>query len=176
MSQRDLIINGVLLLAILAVAALLVTFRPTKLQPPGRLLVAQETSGPIRTETGPPLPGIAPLERYNTIQQANILRTIITPTPTPAPTPTPRPTPPPIAAMMSQYALLMMDPPKSVTLQNKQNAAELLEWKVGEKRTVKFQNLELQVTLKSVDANEFKATFTAPEKQTHVYSYFGGTP
>jgi len=127
---------------------------------------------PVRTESTPILIGIAPLERYNTIQQRNIFRTIVTRTPPPTPTTPPPPTPPPINAIMSQFALVLMDPPKSVTVQNKTTPTEMIEWKVGEKRKIKFQNLELEVTLKSVDGNQFKATFTAPVNQTHVFSYF----
>ena len=176
MNRRELIINGVLLLAILGVTALLVTYHSAALQPPGRILVDPAIPPPAAVESGPPPSGIAPMERYATIQQANIFRTIVTPTPPPTPPP-PTPTPPPpIAVMMSQYTLLMMDPPSAVTLQNKTNPQEMIEWKVGQKRTVKFQNLTLDVTLKSVDANEYKATFTAPKDQKHVFSYFGGTP
>jgi len=176
MNRRDLAINGLLLLAILAVTALLVTYRPTQLEPPGRFLSAQATpEQPSRAETNPAPVGIAPLERYNTIQRVNIFRTIITPTPPPTPTPAPTPTPPPLNAVMSQFALIMMDPPNSVMVQNNTNK-EMIDWKVGEKRKIKFQGMDLEVTLKSVDANEFRATFTAPSQPPFRFSYFGEAP
>ena len=176
MNRREWIINGVFLAAILGVTALLATYRWTALQPPSRLVGPGDQAGASRAETGPPLPGIPPLERYARIQQVNIFRTIITPTPPPTPPP-PTPTPyPPIAAVMSQFALLMMNPPSDVTLQNRQNPSEMIEWKVGQTRRVRFQTLELDVTLKSVDPNDFKATFTAPKDQTHTFSFFGGNP
>jgi hypothetical protein len=173
MSRRDLAINIVLLLSILGVTFAQVTFRKTGIEPPSKAKErAQKEAGPVRIETNPIMVAALPAERYAVIAEVNPFRTIITPTPLPTPPP-PTPTPPPpIGNLMQIYQLIMMDPPNSVTLLDR-TTQQMIEWKVGVTRTVSFQGLKLDVTLKRVDPNEFRAEFTAPINQSFSYSFFG---
>jgi len=162
LNQRDLVINGVLLVLILAVAYLLATFRPTKLVPPSKALKGRaDTTGTVVVETGfgPP---VGTSTRYALLVKIRPFDTIIpTPTPTPTPKPTPPP-PPPIGLIMNRFELIMMDPPRSVMLQDKKSQ-EMIEWKVGETKEYEYKGRKLPITLKVVDPNDFHATFTAPD-------------
>jgi len=174
MSRRDLAINIVLLLLIVGLTFAQVTFRKTAIEPPRKAKErAQKEAGPVLTESNPIIVAVLPTDRYPALGEVNPFRTIITPTPLP-PTPTPTPIPPPpLPNVMQIYQLIMMDPPNSVTLLDR-TTQQMVEWKVGTTRTVVFQGLKLDVTLKRVDPNEFRAEFTAPVNQSFSYSFFGG--
>jgi len=170
MIQRDVAINGVLMVLILGVAYLLVRYRQPELK--GDQFAGEEEP-PATAETSPVSPqAIIPLN-HAVLAEVNPFRTIITPTPTPTPTPPPTPTPIPLQLAMSQFQLVMPDPPRSVTLMERSNANQF-EWKVGETRAVNVAGQSLRVTLKLVDPNDFHAEFVAPPNQTFTFSLFGG--
>jgi len=174
MNQRDLVINAILLVLIVAALVLLISFRSRPLEPPSvAVKQGEEEPRPVGPETPVGVrPAISP--SASVLEKIRPFDTLIPrPTPTPTPEPTPLP-PPPLGPAMAQFKLIMMDPPRSVTLQETKTT-ELIEWKVGEKRVLESQRRKLEVTLKQVDPNEFKATFTAPGvpgEQEFIYRFF----
>jgi len=171
-SRHDLAIHGGLMLAMLAVGYLALIFRPTRIDPPN--IPPPDTQAMSGGENGG-FGSVSLPDRYDAIARSGVFDTII-PKPSPTTPPEPPPPPPPrIEYMMSQLALFTIDLPNGVTLLNTQTR-DLIPWKVGERRTVRFQGARLDVTLRSVDGNELRAAFTAPDNQTHVYSYFGEGP
>ena len=169
MNQRDLAINGILLVCIAAVAYVLAVYRPVEVEDPDdRLAGRPEVERPVGPETRPgPDPSIERIAHASTLVQINPFRTIITPTPTPTPPPpTPKPRPP-LGAVMAQYEIIMIDPSRgTVTVQPKQGGGDMIEFRVGQVRDLAFRNEALPVRLKSVDPNDFSATFTAPKTES----------
>ncbi len=171
MARQDLIINGVLLAAILGVAYLFASYEMERKRSGDLEAQLLKEEDIVPTETGAVRPAITPVDRA-LVAEINPFRTIITPTPTPTPTPPPTPTPLPINLALGQYQLVMLDPPRSVTLLDPKTQQQF-EWLVGQTRRINVGAQSLDVTLQSVDPNEFKAIFVAPNNQTFPWGFFG---
>ncbi len=171
MARQDLIINGVLLAAILGVAYLFASYEIERKKSGGLEAQLLQDENAVPSESHTVRPAITPVDRA-LISQINPFRTIITPTPTPTPTPPPTPTPLPINLVLGQYQLVMLDPPRSVTLLDPKTQQQF-EWLAGQTRRISLGAQTLDVTLQSVDPNEFKAIFVAPNNQTFPWGFFG---
>jgi hypothetical protein len=171
MNQRDLIINVVLFALILGVAYFLVTFERPPMEPPK---IPETTNGvepggpetPLRSTAGD-----RPSTRTMMLVKWDPFRVLVTPTPTPKPTTPPPPPPLPIGAVMGQFSLFMMDPPRKVTLLDKKTK-QTLDWTVGKWRDIEFKGRTLRITLDKVDQGTFEAVFSAPINQEYKLRFF----
>jgi hypothetical protein len=170
MTSRDLIINAVLIVLIGGMTYLLVTFQTTdleqiKLTGPSRTPGAGQLTpfGTADSVGGAELPEFVKIDPFKDI--------VPTPTPTPPPTPPP-PTPLPLQAVMGQYQIQMMDPPRTVTLVQRQPPQQTLEWKVGETKAIPLGGQSLKVKLEKIDPSDFSAQFTSEGQPPFPMKFF----
>lgn len=171
MQQRDLVINSIFVVLIGVVTYFLVSFKEADLTNPdwlanaGAQTVTTSAETPFSVATPKRLPKELAFVRYDP------MRTIIkTPTPPPR-TPTPTPAPPPVEQVMSQFQLVMPDPPGSAMLQDKR-ANEMTTWKVNETRAIQHPKGSLDVTLVKVDSNDFSVHFKDEYDREFVMKLF----
>lgn len=167
MNRRDLAVNGVLFLGILGVVYLLVMYKPAEVEPPDLPSGDRgDSERPVAQETRPgPRVGIDAIAMNSSLSKVNPFRTILTPTPTPTPTPRPPRPFPRLNAVMAQYDLLLLDPPRGTLTLQKKNSTDMLKWRVGETKTLPYRNANLAITLKSIDRTDFSAEFTAKDTE-----------
>lgn len=174
MNRRDLAIHGFLLAGILAAAYMLVEFQPADVDKlPLRVPVPGnaepiETSGPVRLRRE----AIDRTADTSLLVRCNPFTTLIeAPPPPPPPPPTPEPKPP-LVAVMAPYELAMADPSRGRLVLQHKTSGRMLEWRVGETKTLSYRGRNLAVTLRQIGSATFNAVFTAPDDQVCTFSYF----
>jgi hypothetical protein len=71
----------------------------------------------------------------------------------------------PLCPAMAQFELVTMDPPYAATLLHRKTK-KLVDWKVGERRTVRALGRDIDVQLARIDPDTLEALFLAPTDQT----------